>query len=115
MGLIFFFEGAASMIVCMQDKGLARVLPGVVDLGSFSVSYQKIAVVSFTLVIMIILFIMLNFTRIGLAIRATATQPDAASLYGVSVERLSLTVMGIGCGLGALAGGILPPPSTINT
>ena len=113
MGLIFFFEGAASMIFGMQDKGLARVLPGVVDLGSFSVSYQKIAVVSFTLVIMIILFIMLNFTRIGLAIRATAQQPDAASLYGVSVERLSLTVMGIGCGLAAMAGGIITPLYTI--
>jgi branched-chain amino acid transport system permease protein len=114
MGLIFLFEGAASMVFGMQDKGLAMVLPGVVNLGSFSVSYQKIAVVSFTLVIMIILYIMLNFTRIGLAIRATAQQPDAASLYGVSVERLSLTVMGIGCGLAALAGGIIAPLYTIN-
>ena len=114
MGLIFLFEGAASMVFGMQDKGLAMVLPGVVNLGSFSVSYQKIAVVSFTLVIMIILYIMLNFTKIGLAIRATAQQPDAASLYGVSVERLSLTVMGIGCGLAALAGGIIAPLYTIS-
>ena len=48
MGLIFFLEGAASMVFGMQDKGLAMVLPGVANLGSFSVSYQKIAVVSFT-------------------------------------------------------------------
>jgi len=114
MGLIFLFEGAASMVFGMQDKGLARVLPGVVNLGSFNVSYQKIAVVSFTLVIMIILYIMLNYTKIGLAIRATSQQPDAASLYGVSVERLSLIVMGIGCGLAALAGGIIAPLYTIN-
>jgi len=114
IALIFFFEGAASMIFGMQDKGLAMVLPGVLDLGSFSVSYQKIAVVIFTLVIMITMYIVLNHTKVGLAIRAAAQQPDAASLYGISVERLSLIVMGIGCALAAMAGGIMAPVYIIN-
>ena len=51
LALIFFFEGLASMLFGMQDKGLANVMPGSLDLGTFSVSYQKIAVVSFTLVV----------------------------------------------------------------
>ncbi|MGO8989269.1 MAG: branched-chain amino acid ABC transporter permease [bacterium] len=114
ISLIFFFEGAASMIFGMQDKGLAMVLPGVINLGSFSVSYQKVAVVIFTLVVMIGMYIVLNYTKVGLAIRAAAQQPDAASLYGVSVERLSLIVMGIGCALAAMAGGIMAPLYTVN-
>ena len=114
ISLIFFFEGAASMLFGMQDKGLAIVLPGILNLGSFSVSYQKIAVVIFTLVVMIAMYIVLNLTKVGLAIRATAQQPQAASLYGVSVERLSLIVMGIGCGLAAMAGSIMAPVYPIN-
>jgi branched-chain amino acid transport system permease protein len=114
IALIFFFEGAASMLFGMQDKGLAMVLPGVLNLGSFSVSYQKIAVVIFTLVIMIIMYIVLNHTKVGLAIRATAQQPDAASLYGVSVEWISLIVMGIGCALAAMAGSIMAPLYVVN-
>jgi branched-chain amino acid transport system permease protein len=114
IALIFFFEGAASMTFGMQDKGLAMVLPGVLDLGSFSVSYQKIAVVVFTLVIMITMYIVLNHTRVGLAIRAAAQEPDAASLYGINVGRLSLLVMGIGCALAAMAGGIMAPVYVIN-
>jgi branched-chain amino acid transport system permease protein len=114
ISLIFFFEGTANMIFGMEDRGLSMVLPGVLDAGSFSVSYQKIAVVIFTVVVMIAMYIVLNRTKVGLAIRATAQQPVAASLYGISVERLSLIVMGIGSGLAAMAGGIMAPIYSIN-
>ena len=114
ISLIFFFEGAASMLFGMQDKGLSTVLPGVMNLGSFSISYQKVAVLFFTLVVLVAMYIVLNFTKVGLAIRATAQQPDAASLYGVSVGRLSLIVMGIGCGLAAMAGSIMAPVYAVN-
>ncbi len=114
IALIFFFEGAASMLFGLQDKGLAMVLPGVLDMGSFSVSYQKIAVVIFTLVVMVAMYIVLSHTRVGLAIRAAAQEPDAASLYGINVKRVSVIVMGIGCALAAMAGSIMAPVYIIN-
>jgi branched-chain amino acid transport system permease protein len=114
IALIFFFEGTASMLFGMQDQGLAMVLPGVLNLGSFSVSYQKIAVIIFTLVVMIAMYIVLNRTKVGLAIRAAAQEPIAASLYGISIGRISLLVMGIGCGLAAMAGSIMAPVYAVN-
>ena len=114
MALIFFFEGAAGMAFGLMAKGMATVLPGVLDMSSFSISYQKIAVIAFTLIIMVAMYIVLNRTKIGKAIRATAQQPDAASLYGVSVGRVSLIVMGIGCALAAMAGGIMGPVQSVD-
>ena len=114
LALIFFFEGAAGMAFGLMDKGLATVLPGVLDLDSFSVSYQKIAVIIFTLVIMVTMYVVLNRTKVGLAIRAAAQEPVAASLYGISVGRVSLIVMGIGCALAAMAGGIMGPVYSVN-
>ncbi len=114
LALIFFFEGAAGMSFGLMDKGMATVLPGVLDLGSFSISYQKIAVIIFTLVIMVIMYVVLNRTKVGLAIRAAAQEPVAASLYGISVKRVSLIVMGIGCALAAMAGGIIGPVYSVN-
>jgi len=114
VGLIFFFEGAASMLFGLQIKGLAAVLPGVLDLGAFSVSYQKIAVVVFTLVTMITMYIVLNRTKLGLAIRAVAQEPLASRLYGISVRRISWIVMGIGCALAAIAGGLMAPVYSVN-
>jgi branched-chain amino acid transport system permease protein len=114
IALNFFFEGGAGMAFGLEDKGLYNALPGVLDLGSFSVSYQKIAVVIFTLVIMLAMYIVLNFTKIGLAIRAAAQEPGAASLYGISVGRLSIIVMGIGCALAGMAGAIIAPVYMVN-
>jgi len=114
LALIFFFEGAAGMSFGLMDKGMATVLPGVLDLGSFSISYQKIAVIIFTLVIMAAMYVVLNRTKVGLAIRAAAQEPVAASLYGISVGRVSLIVMGIGCALAAMAGGIIGPVYSVN-
>ena len=114
LALIFFFEGAAGMAFGLQHKGLAMVLPGILNLDLFSVSYQKIAVVVFTLVVMTTMYVVLNFSKVGLAIRAAAQEPDAASLYGISVGRVSLMVMGIGCALAAMSGGIMAPVYTIN-
>jgi branched-chain amino acid transport system permease protein len=114
LALIFFFEGAAGMSFGLMDKGLATVLPGILTMGSFSISYQKIAVIIFTLVIMITMYVVLNFTKVGLAIRAAAQEPVAASLYGISVGRVSLIVMGIGCALAAMAGGVIGPVYSVN-
>jgi len=114
MALIFFFEGAAGMAFGLMAKGMATVLPGVLDMGSFSISYQKIAVIIFTLIIMVAMYIVLNRTKVGKAIRATAQQPDAASLYGVNVGWVSLIVMGIGCALAAMAGGIMGPVQSVD-
>jgi len=114
IALIFFFEGGASVVFGMEDKGLSMILPGVLTLGPISLSYQKLAVIIFTLMVMIAMYFVLNRTKVGLAIKATAQQPDAASLCGISVERLSLIVMGIGCGLAAMAGGIMAPVYPIN-
>jgi branched-chain amino acid transport system permease protein len=114
LALIFFFEGAAGMAFGLMPKGMATVLPGILDLGSFSISYQKIAVIIFTLVIMAAMYIVLNRTKVGLAIRAAAQEPVAASLYGISVGRVSLIVMGIGCALAAMAGGIIGPVYSVN-
>ena len=114
ISLIFFFEGGASVLFGMEDKGLSMILPGVLTRGPISISYQKLAVIIFTFLVMISMYLVLNRTKVGLAIKATAQQPDAASLYGISVERLSLIVMGIGCGLAAMAGGIMAPVYPIS-
>ncbi len=114
LALIFFFEGAASMLFGLQDKGLTQVLPGVLEVGAISISYQKLAVVIFTLVVMIAMYLVLNRTKIGLAIRAASQEPNAASLYGIRVDRVSLVVMGIGCALAAWAGCIMAPVYPVN-
>jgi branched-chain amino acid transport system permease protein len=112
--LIGFLEGAASLMFGVEDRGLAAILPGVLNLGVVAISFQKAAVVVFTLIVMAAMYIVLMRTKVGMAIRALAQQPIAASLYGVSTQRLSLIVMGIGCALAGMAGAVMAPLYPIN-
>ena len=114
LALIFALEGAASLLFTSDDRGLAVILPGVLKLGTVAISYQKLAVISFTILVMAAMYFVLNRTKVGLAIRAVAQEPTAASLYGISPERLSLIVMGIGCALAGMAGAIMAPLYPIN-
>jgi len=114
LALIGVLEGAATLLFTGDDRGLATILPGVLRLGVVAVSYQKMAVIGFTLVVMSAMYFVLNHTKVGLAIRAVAQQPVAASLYGISTARLSLIVMGIGCGMAGMAGAITAPIYSIN-
>src|SRR5664280_1089241 len=114
LALIGVLEGAATLLFTADDRGLATILPGVLRMGVVAVSYQKMAVIGFTLVVMAAMYFVLNHTKVGLAIRAVAQQPVAASLYGISTARLSLIVMGIGCALAGMAGAITAPIYSIN-
>jgi branched-chain amino acid transport system permease protein len=63
---------------------------------------------------MIAMYVVLNRTKVGKAIRATSQEPNAASLYGVNVRWVQVIVMGIGCALAAMAGGLIGLVQSIN-
>ncbi len=58
-----------------------------VSLGLVTVSYLQILILGLTLVIMSALFWLINRTRMGIALRATAQDQLMASLVGVPVNR----------------------------
>jgi len=49
----------------------------------------------------------MRWTKLGRAMRASASDPEAAALQGISLNRMSAMVMVIAGGLAGLAGGIM--------
>lgn len=72
---------------------------------------EHLAVLVFTPLIVVGLWILLNRTRTGLAIRASAENPDAATLAGVRVRRSSTLIWTIA---GSLAGAAAVLSGPIN-
>ena len=58
---------------------------------------------------MVGLYLVIMRTRFGIAMRAAAQAPGAASLYGVNPGRLATIVMAMGFALAALAGSFMAP------
>jgi branched-subunit amino acid ABC-type transport system permease component len=106
----------AGVAIAMQDlilKGFGAYpfkqpvqIEGSFRLGGAVVSYQSLVIMGVAAVLMGGMAWLLTRTKFGLAIRATAMNPDAAKLMGVRTERTYLQVLAIS-GVLAAAGGIL--------
>jgi branched-chain amino acid transport system permease protein len=64
----------------------------------------KLAILGLTLVIMAGLFYLINFTRLGIALRATAQDQLMASLVGIPVDKIIAFTFILGSALAAIAG-----------
>lgn len=76
------------------------------DIGSISVSNIQLIVIISSACLMIVLNYIINRTKIGKAMRAVAFDMHAASLMGISVNKVIAFTFGLGAVLAA-AGGIL--------
>ena len=61
-----------------------------------------------SLVVVGLVYALINTTRFGWAIQATAMDRDAAELMGINTDRIYLVVFGIGGACVGVAGGIMP-------
>ncbi|MEI7636937.1 MAG: branched-chain amino acid ABC transporter permease [Syntrophus sp. (in: bacteria)] len=61
-----------------------------------------------SLVVVGLIYALINTTRFGWAIQATAMDRDAAELMGINTDRIYLVVFGIGGACVGIAGGIMP-------
>jgi len=102
-------EGIVTVAFGPAPKSVTSAFPGTSELGNVAVSNERVACVVIAVFLIGALYLFVQKTKLGLALRAAAQQPTAAGLFGIRVARISTLVMGIGCGLAALAGGIMAP------
>jgi branched-chain amino acid transport system permease protein len=69
-----------------------------------SLTPTKVAIVLISAVVLICLWLLINRTRLGRAMRATAQDGQVAQLMGVNINRVISATFAIGSGLGSLAG-----------
>ena len=73
-------------------------------LGSLIISSQDILVPVVTAALLAMLWLIVQRTRIGMAMRAVSFNPQAAALMGVNINRVISFTFGLGSALAAVAG-----------
>jgi branched-chain amino acid transport system permease protein len=79
--------------------------------GGVSFSRQDLGVLLVSILSVIVLWALFQFTKLGLAMRAAALRPAAASLVGVRVDWMLAVGWGLAAVLGAVAG-LMTEPTT---
>ena len=113
LGLIYIFENGAMLVWGAKSRQIVSPLNGLsLDLGSLSISYDRLSAMVLTVVILVGLSLLVQKTKIGLAMRATSQRNLTAKLMGINVNRVYLFTFALGaalaCASGALYGIILP-------
>ncbi len=75
-----------------------------ISIGAASLSLLDLVIVASSLLLMAALAILVRKTKLGMAMRATAENPDVARLMGVNVNRAILAAFAIGSALAAISG-----------
>ncbi|WP_027566513.1 branched-chain amino acid ABC transporter permease [Bradyrhizobium sp. URHA0013] len=89
-------------------------LIGVLDLGIGFFPRYRLFVIALVAVVLLVLWLTLEKTRIGLIVRAGARDPTIMQVLGVDIGRVWLAIFGLGVGLAALGGVLAGPMRSVN-
>lgn len=71
---------------------------------SLMLPYNRIAIIAFTIAVLLLLVFLLNKTRFGLFVRAVTQNRQMARAVGIRSARIDMMAFGLGSGLAGLAG-----------
>ena len=87
-----------------KDVGTPSWMSGSFDLGQLTITYNRLWIIVFTLLIFSGLLALLRFTRFGLEMRAVTQNRAMAASMGIRTSRIDALTFGLGSGIAGLAG-----------
>ena len=106
MGLALIFQDLA-LLIWGGDPYAVKVpalLSGKLHMGTFFFPVYRIFIVAIAAVVALILWLVIERTRVGAMMRATVDDAEMARGVGINVSRVSLGVFALGAALAAVAG-----------
>ena len=107
IGLAYALYGAIIAIFGTDVKLFSVSFGKSFAIGSASITVGEIIIIALALLTVAGLWLFLTFTRIGMWVRAVASNPELARVRGIRVQIVSSTVWFIAAGLAGLAGMLL--------
>ena len=104
IGVSIFLESAALLVFGPQTRAFPTDYNQLMDFGLFKISEIQIISMGMAIVLMVLLTLLLNKTKIGKAVRATAENIETTSLLGIHTRRIITFTVMLASALGAAAG-----------
>ncbi len=110
LGLFILVNSAAGWIWGFGNRSFPSVFgDGRFDVAGVAIPVESIGIVAVLIAVVALLFVVFQRTKVGLAMRAVAMNPDSSRLVGISVGRTLMIGWGIAALVGALAGALIAP------
>ncbi|TWF74904.1 amino acid/amide ABC transporter membrane protein 1 (HAAT family) [Pseudonocardia hierapolitana] len=115
IGLLTLITGIAGWLWTYNNQQFPSLFSlDTVSLLGVSISIRSIGTTLVIIVAMVLLQGLFFGTKLGLALRAVAINPQSAAFSGLPVERLLMVGWGLAAALGAVAGALVAPQLTLT-
>ena len=110
-GLILFFNELIRIIWGPSSVFIAapKLLDGTIDISGFTYPSYRLAIIATGLAVALGLYLLIQKTRVGMLIRAGATNANMVAALGVNIKWLNTLVFALGAALAGLAGVMAGP------
>jgi len=116
LALVMILQTGVLLGFNIEDKSVPApaAFQGMVRFAGMALSRERLIVIVIAVALIACLYLFIQYSKPGQAMRAVAQDPDAAALQGISIDRISSLAMGVGCALAAAAGCLTAPIFYIN-
>ena len=87
-----------------KEVGNPSWMSGAFELGGITITYNRLWIICFTLIVFAALLAMLRLTRLGLEMRAVTQNRAMAAAMGIRTARIDALTFGLGSGIAGIAG-----------
>ena len=109
LALTTFLQAAGYPVFGQLDKHVPPVFQGTRSIFGVMISVERLMIIPLAGVLVVGLYLFINKTRLGAAMRAIEQDKEAAALQGVNVNMINGLAFGIGFALAAAAGALMAP------
>ena len=114
-GTAFFLDAAILLLFGEKQRGVPKIINGILDLDVIILPYDRILVGVLAVVLIAGFILFMQYSKPGRAMRALAQDRIAAQLMGVDVDRYSMLGFALGAMLAGVAGGLLVAITGVNS
>ena len=108
-GLSLLFIGIITSVFGASTSTVISPPLGAVTIGDYTSSGYELFLIFVVIVLLIIVYLTLKFTSLGLVARATMQNADMSACLGISTSRIYMVTFSLGAAVSGLAGGLLAP------
>jgi branched-chain amino acid transport system permease protein len=109
LALTTFLQAAGYPVFGQLDKHVPPVFQGTRSVFGVMISVERLMIIPLAGILVVGLYLFINKTRLGAAMRAIEQDKEAAALQGVNVNMINGLAFGIGFALAAAAGALMAP------
>jgi len=107
LGLSVALQYSAMIPFGPQDKSVPSAFTSLVELHGLTFASDRLAVLAIAAVVLLAFYLFMRFTKMGLAMRAAAQDPEIAEAQGIDSRRVYQSAFFLATLMAALAGGLI--------